>query len=439
MKPKTYKYAILSHKVQRVQDLHALDLHNNRKIKVFGADPLIKGGVELLRMDGDDVRDAVFTRIKNSGAKYYEKGGKGPKGKGRVVAVEVLLGFTPGASQLIPRDVRRARCLAYCDRVYGRENVVAAWDHCDEKEDHMQVLVVPIVKGLPPGRPRADEDDPPLELVVSWNQFSGACDVDYRDTTTERVVKKPKRKARKKAKTKFNKVMAGWQSEYASEWVEYGMRRGVRSTRRQIPLKHVHGCQEAISGHAEAALKAIRGDAVNLKLADADLVMLREEPTEATVSKLLETHFLPKVADDIQILEEVAHTGIQFWVEKRARADLADEHNALKKQYEDLLARASFDHPDYKELTLENTLLKEELFRLRVLAEPVDSDAASCEIRPLPTPDPMPVVEVPMQDHEALEGGKAEGAVRPLRPISQPKSRGLVRLDPLQSNLPGFQ
>ena len=160
--------------------------------------------------------------------------------------------------------------------------------------------------------------------------------------------------------------MAGWQTNWANIWMDYGLRRGIHSTRGQLAMKWVRGSLEAIAGHAKAALNGVVSSIRELELSNIDLLKLRKNPSSATVSELFMTHLLPAVVAEVEVLKQQAAKGIQqLESERKARADLWDAHVELKRQFESLHAATSEGSPSYGELKIENGSLKEQLEELQ--------------------------------------------------------------------------
>jgi len=368
MPSSTPAYAILRTKVQRAANLQTVGRHNERLIPVFGADPDVEDGVKILRMDGAEAYHAVAARIHESGARW--------PGKGRICAFEVVLTFSNEADPMPTMELLAERGVAFADKMWGRKNVVAAWQHNDERTPHLHLLAVPICECIAPGRPCDDEEEPEKVLAVSWRQFSGSAEVDYRDPEKE---KKPKNRIRKqpknKVKTRQNRVMADWQTAWAAVWADYGLRRGIKSKRGHLPMKLIHEQLGVIAGQAEAAMAGIADAADTLELTNLDLLKLRKNPTPETVSELIGKYVLPEVAAYLETLKQMAAKAIQLGSEKKARADLADAYEALQKRFDALSAAGPSGQPGNKELLVENANLRDELERMTTAFESPDSQA----------------------------------------------------------------
>ena len=350
-------YAILLTKVQRADNLRAVGLHNGRLIPVPGADPSVKNGCKVLRLDGTNAYNAVAARIEKSGAKW--------PGLGRIYAFEAVATFSPGADPMPSIEVLAKRGMDFCDRLWGRENVVAGWGHIDEKTPHAHFLVVPICLGLSPGRRHDDEDEPKPKLVVSWNKFSGSDERDYRDPKKELKSGKKRRKETAKAKSRENKVMCGWQSAWAAEWSDYGLMRGIKSKRGHLSMKWVRGHLESIAGLADTTLAGIIASIEALEPSGLDMLKLRRNPSPATLSELFKKYVLPEIEACLEPLKLEAAKGIQLENERTARADLWKEHVELKAKFDALHSATSGGHPSYKELKAENGALKQQMDELK--------------------------------------------------------------------------
>jgi len=357
-------YAILRTKVQRVADLDTVDRHNRRAIPVLGADPAVKDGVRVIRLDGTDAYHAVTGRIEESGAKR--------PGRGRIYAFEAIATFSPEADPMPSTKLLAERGVAFFDKIYGRRNVVAIWQHLDEKTPHLHALVVPICEGPAPGRPRGG-CGPGEQIVVSWNRFSGSHERDFRDPKkAKKALNRRNQGSQTTVKTRRNRVMAGWQTAWADTWADYGFRRGIPSTRGHLPMKWIRGCHEAIAGKAEAAMAGITAAAKTFELSGLDLLKLRRNPSRDTVSELFERYLLPEVEACLEPLKEQAAKGIQLESERRARADLKDGYDALKERFETLRAANEDGQPGNEELRIETKNLRDEVERLAAALEKPD-------------------------------------------------------------------
>jgi len=385
MEKSTPYYSVLRTKIQRALDLQAVDGHNNRTISVPFADTARPDGVELLRLNGASIYNAVVTRIQESGAKW-------PLHK-HAVAFEVFLGLSPDSPQQPSDDLFFERSVAFLDRTFGAENVVTIHGHRDEKTPHVHAIVTPICEGTLPGCPMGD-DEPKKGLIVSWNQYSGSNEINYRDPEKKRSKKegmKPKRKHRRSNRVKpekpikrTNDRMAKWQTDWAETWKDHGYRRGIPSKREHMPIQWIHGELAAIAGKAEAAKSAIAEAIQTFALTPWDLFMLREKPTNAVISEALQQRLMPLISEHQKLLVALAALGLQLDDERKSRVSLEDEIKVLKAQ----LANPA-SGPDaargIEELRAENQRLKQQIQS----AAPV-AILPPIILRPLPTPKVPP-------------------------------------------------
>lgn len=323
MRKKTPAFAILRVKALRISDLVATEGHNTRRFAVKGIDRTAKDQAKVLLLKGPDLVMAVWGRIKTSGAIE--------PGENRNVAAEVILTCSPDADPMPPPELMATRGLTFCRRIFGDENVVAAYQHDDEKTSHLHVVVVPICRGVTPGRPRRGRDLGEAEeerLIVSWSQFSGAYGVDARKDDTRRR----RRKKGRVEKSRRNKVMAGWQTEWALEWSDFGLRRGAPSSRSHLPIRWIRGEHAKIAEQAEIGMRLVRESIAGFVLSPEEVAGFLATRSPEIIREALEKRLAPQVDKAQAPLIELAAKGIQLDAERRARADLADGHKELRRQ-----------------------------------------------------------------------------------------------------------
>lgn len=326
-------YAVLRTKVQRATALFEVSAHNHRTIPVLFADPHRHDGVRVRRLTGSGAFNAVTSRIKESGAKW--------PGRGQVYAAEVLLALSEGNEQEPNREEFYNCSAAFLDRTFGHKNVVAIWEHYDEKSPHIHALVAPICYGTLPGCPTGD-DEPAEGWVASWNQFCGANEVNYRDPEKARqkeLKQGPKRPHRRrnlakpaKPYNRKNQRMADWQTEWAAVWSDRGYRRGVPSTKEHMPIKWIHGNLVGLAARKAQAEEAIIKTIEGFKLTTWELFILRHGSEGNVLSEAITKRLLPVIQEHLQLLVNLAARGIQLTSEKAARAALGDEVAALKAE-----------------------------------------------------------------------------------------------------------
>jgi Plasmid recombination enzyme len=351
MQKKSPAFAILRVEVQRFSDLMAVHGHNARKFAVQGIDPESKGHVKELLLKGPDLCQAVAARISQAGIEKTSER--------RIVAAEILLTCSPDADPMPPPELMASRGLAFAMRAFGEENVVAAWQHDDEKTSHLHVVVVPICRGVTPGRPCGGDGPDKAQaepLVVSWSQLSGAYDVDDREDDTRRR----RRKKGSIEKTRRNRVMAGWQTEWALEWVDFGLRRGAPSTRSHLPIRWIRGEHQKIAEQSESTMRAVHEAIAGFQLTPNELAEFLRRPSPVLVQRALADRLNPLVENALAPMTELAARGIQLDAERRARADLADAHEVLQHQ---LAAAPSAE--EFRRLEEANSTLQEDVVRLQ--------------------------------------------------------------------------
>jgi hypothetical protein len=356
-------YAILQTKPVRLGDLPKIDGHNNRTIPVPNADPTVPGGVKIVRLDGElqNAFNTVTERILKAGVENYSIR--------RHVAFEVIATFSPEASPMPSPAELEKRGMAFMDEQWGRQNVVAAWLHLDERTPHLHALVVPICEAPAPGRPRGGGAPEP-RTVVSWNRFSGSYLRDYRKEDKsgkkKRITVGPD--GNEAPKTDRNETMAAWQSGWAKVWEDHGLRRGVPSSRRHLTAKWIRGKIEDINGLAHEAAEALSGVADWFVITPRDWREFQLSPRRETLSRLIAKYLQPTLEKHLEPLKEMAKRGIQLDAERQARADLADAHVKLKKDTEAVQSAHAAAVSQVGHLKTENAVLTGELEVLRPLA-----------------------------------------------------------------------
>jgi len=318
VKQKTPAYAILRTKPQRLGDLMKLEDHNNRTIPVAGADPTMENGIKTVRMDGVNACCAVLKRIQDADAKQ--------PGRGRIHAFEAVATVSPDSDPMPTDHELEMRGTRFFDEEFGRENVVGIWLHLDEKTPHLHALIVPVCEALPPGRPHRNGARK-KRLIVSWNQFSGSCDRSFRREQT--VACSTGKTAITINGNRQNPTMANWQTNWANIWADYGLRRGAPSLRGHLPNQQIQAQKSRIAGQSKSVLESICTDIRSIATNPSALTKLLQIPSVEDLAVLL-----PTTAQHVNELEALAAKGIQLDVERQARADLADLHQATKADLE---------------------------------------------------------------------------------------------------------
>ena len=362
MPSRNVAYAILGVAPLRYIDLIAAEAHNLRTISVVGIDPAAKANPPMPRGNGLSLPNEVMRRIRESGAKE--------PGTNRAYAFEAVLTCSPEAEPMPTIEEITVRGLASADRMFGKDNVVAAYPHADEKTPHLHIVAVPICYGPTPGRPRrgGETEEEEWRPIVSWNQFCGAAEVDYRSDDHRR---NRKRKG-SKTKKRDNPVMSGWQTEWARTMADYGLRRGVSSSRDHLPIRWIRGQHAKIVGQADASWQGVRDAVAGFVLSPAELAEFSKCPTADWVRDLAARRLLPKIEEWLRPVVELGARGIQLEVERQARADLADANELLRGKLEALESGAPL-----KRLEEENAQLRAE--NARVSQARVDATASTGE------------------------------------------------------------
>ena len=128
-------------------------------------------------------------------------------GSNQVRAIRINVSATPEDMERIQREGRLdewcADNLKYFANTFGKENIVAAHLHMDEKTPHMHVTLVPIVKGERKRRKREEQ-------------------------AKKRYRKKPADSVRLCADDIMSRLkLKSYQDSYAAAMVKYGLQRGI--------------------------------------------------------------------------------------------------------------------------------------------------------------------------------------------------------------------
>lgn len=127
-------------KVKTRGGLSARDAHNRRGKTVPNADPSrLLENVNLrpdLPSSSLATLDAVLDRL---GHPTLRRNG--------VLGLEYFLGFSPDSAGRIEPKEWAKRGLAFIEGRHGRENVLSAFLHCDEKTPHVHIVVAPVSGG----------------------------------------------------------------------------------------------------------------------------------------------------------------------------------------------------------------------------------------------------------------------------------------------------
>jgi hypothetical protein len=222
------------------------------------------------------------------------------------------------------------KALKWSDDSFGRENVVWAGAHRDEKTFHVHTFVVPVCEAVPPGRPPKGKPKK-KKTIISWNRFSGSW---------TRNTKKPT----------DNLVMREWQTSWAKVWEAYGYRRGLPSRRPNRTPQWIRGRTAAIELLADQAVADFEA---GRRFTDSEFAGLSDDATRAAAIRSYEERQARNFAAHTAPLQELSKRGIQLEDERQARCDLGD-------RYERLLADLAQSRGDQaaRELALNESLKK---------------------------------------------------------------------------------
>lgn len=141
-------YAILrTYKHTTNGTLSSMGLHNQRSIKTPNADPTRTHQNKELIGTGDYLAD-VKARLEAVAKEQEARGSSLLIQKNSVKAIEHLMTASPEYFQGIDRERKIQRfikaCGSFLENTYGRDNIVSASLHLDEKTPHLTAIVTPI-------------------------------------------------------------------------------------------------------------------------------------------------------------------------------------------------------------------------------------------------------------------------------------------------------
>jgi hypothetical protein len=153
---------------------------------------------------------------------------------------------------------------------------------------------------------------------------------------------------------------------------DFGLRRGVSSSRDHLPIRWIRGQHAKIVGQADASWQGVRDAVAGFVLSPAELAEFSKCPTADWVRDLAARRLLPKIEEWLRPVVELGARGIQLEAERQARADLADANELLRGKLEALESAAPL-----KQLEEENVQLRAE--NARVSQALVDATASNGE------------------------------------------------------------
>ncbi len=295
------------------------------------------------------IEQAVRHRIKEAGIMKLRPG--------QNTALEIILTGSPETLNSLDKkglEKWEKESMKWAEKTWGKENIVAAVLHLDEKTPHIHLIVVPIVQGL--------------------SRRSKA-----RDEMLKRVGKKVKTKKRNTTGNRLsaNEVytqprLYAYHTGYAKEvGAHFGLKRGVRGEKGSRK-KH----QTSEDYNRELDRQKLEKEALIAEMR-SDYSEMQEKLQTVTESLSVAQGNLQKVNDDMA----VAQANLQLVTEAAAREE--EKRKNAKKE-------ADNEHSRLKELKLRaaaeeerNTDMKEEGGRLREELEQVmdDLDIAQAHLR----------------------------------------------------------
>ncbi len=254
------------------------------------------------------IEQAVRHRIKEAGIKKLRPG--------QNTALEIILtGSSETLNSLDKKGLEKweKESMKWAEKTWGKENIVAAVLHLDEKTPHIHLIVVPIVQGL--------------------SRRSKA-----RDEMLKRVGKKVKTKKRN---TTGNRLSANevytqprlyvYHTSYAKEvGIHFGLKRGVRGEKgsRKNPLKSIDFNRELerLKLETEAMIAELR----------SDYSEKQEELQTLTESLAIAQGNLQKVNEDMAVAQAnlqkiVADVAREEEKRKNAKREAAEEDAKLQE------------------------------------------------------------------------------------------------------------
>ena len=186
-------YAIIRfEKLQNLKEIEEAEKHNSRLIKVINADKRLAAKNVNFRLSDEKLTETIIKRFAASGIEPRPTA---------ILAFEVLMTFSPEMRDQIDTKSWAITSLEWAEKRWGSDNIVHAIMHYDEKTPHLHLVVTPLVKY---SGPRNFKND----LRLNFRELLGG--------KMEDSIRK----------------LSNLHTDYASAMEPFGLRRGVKNSKR---------------------------------------------------------------------------------------------------------------------------------------------------------------------------------------------------------------
>lgn len=300
-------YAILRFgKVKTISALEKIERHNERTLVNAPLNVDRKRVTDNLFIDGDrsiPLRERVTNRI-----------GKQRVRKNAVLAIEVFAGYSPGVCVNI--DAWKTDTMHYIYDQFGRENVVSAVLHMDEKTPHIQAVIVPIDR----------------KGKLNCRSYLGG------------AVK-----------------MIALQDDYAKRMYTHGLARGEHGTRRKhVPQKVIYTSQNILENRLDKISTSAKDAIANTPIPEFSMAhVLSARKRGDWLSDMRQTLQAATESATQSVKDEMA-AGIQNMAiaaaTQQALHRISEEHRRLEREYHQTAAKAKEYATQLRDIPLADVL-----------------------------------------------------------------------------------
>ncbi len=142
-------YAILRFEKRKGGPAFALEKHHERKKEQYASNPDIDLGRSHLNYHLVEPRQKYYAEIQSRIEKAQRENPKCKVRKDSIKFIDTIVTATPEfLAEMSPEQVRRyfQRALEFLEREVGKENIFSAVVHMDERNPHMHLCFVPLIK-----------------------------------------------------------------------------------------------------------------------------------------------------------------------------------------------------------------------------------------------------------------------------------------------------